>query len=76
MSLAVYLTLELRPGDDPISGRVSNHDNSCSVQFGGWTGLIAGIDQLWRQAVQDLGQQTPTLNVHPSSQGNLVRHSR
>jgi hypothetical protein len=58
---AVYLTIELRPGDGAISGRLRHEGTARVIPFSGWTGLIAGIQQIWRQAVTETSQQIPGL---------------
>lgn len=57
----VYLTLELLSGDDPISGQIRHDGTTRVTPFSGWTGLIAGIQQLWQQAEVETGRQVPTL---------------
>jgi hypothetical protein len=59
----VYLTVELLPGYDLITGTVSHRDGSDMTSFRGWMGLIVGISQLWRQAVTDITPQIPEVNA-------------
>jgi len=59
----IYLTLELLPDDNPISGQVKHHGTTRVAPFSGWTGLIAGIQQLWQQAVTETGRPVPTLRA-------------
>lgn len=69
----VYLTVELLPGYDLITGTVSHRDGSQIAPFKGWTGLIAGISQLWRQAVTDVTPQKP--DVHPLTEVESDPHA-
>lgn len=61
----IYLTLELLPDSNPISGRVMHHDSARVTPFSGWTGLIAGIQQQWQQAVTETGRPAPVLRALP-----------
>lgn len=65
VSGSMYLTVELRPGYELITGTVSHRDGSDKAAFHGWTGLIATISQLWRQATKDVTPDRPEDNALP-----------